>query len=141
MSRRVEPHCLSRLPCRHRYRVCILSHLHSAIDLKPHLTNHLSRSNPRLTDDQLSALCTSECESTLISARSNVAQSCTGPNDMIPLFSDNLEPGEWLLALLKPDHILLTATQSPTWSTTSFTLMLYRAAKTRKYALSCSMSH
>jgi hypothetical protein len=56
----------------------------------PCLITDLS-SNPLLTSDQLSELCTPECESTLNTVRGIVAQGCAGETIT---FIENPEPGE-----------------------------------------------
>jgi hypothetical protein len=43
-----------------------------------------------LTEAQLSMLCTSECKSSLIKVRSDVAQSCTGTNDTISYWNGRI---------------------------------------------------
>jgi hypothetical protein len=61
------------------------------VDITPLLTAGLSR-NPFLTSEQVSALCTPECESTLSSVQSIVAESCAG--EMIN-YVDSPVPGKW----------------------------------------------
>jgi hypothetical protein len=69
-----EHHCgLPQLPLRHSRHVRIYRHL---LLVQPSgLTRYLFR-YPLLTSDELSALCTPECESTLNSVRNNITQSC-----------------------------------------------------------------
>jgi hypothetical protein len=60
------------------------------VDITTRLTTCFSR-NPRLTSDQVSALCTSECESTLNSVQSIVAEICAGETIN---YIDSSVPGE-----------------------------------------------
>jgi hypothetical protein len=55
--------------------------------------------NPRLSPDELTALCTSQCLSTLNSARTTIQQGCTSSTDVLN-FNDVLYPRK-LLGYLK----------------------------------------
>ncbi|GAW21816.1 hypothetical protein ANO14919_113410 [Xylariales sp. No.14919] len=71
--------------------------LNSTVKDCPGLLGDVSVNNDRLRSDQLTALCTTACQSGLKTSRQTILKGCTGPSDVIHFYDGNVYPATYIV--------------------------------------------